>query len=290
MTKIYRGMPGGQVTVEDGGKVTVLPPFDSTRVDFAWGNSNAGASHLSLALAESVLGNREEAVRFYQRLKHRTVMLWPKAGQWSISEKDILSHIDDMRQNERMSAQAKAMVAQQPAPVVYEGGTGIGGIPIKRSQQDSGPGPVVAQERRQEPVSASSGSAAVTPRIDAIVHHGQPIERSDGMVVQQFGAVIPDDWPEKVDGFRATSGDFVTGTRLVYCLVLCGCYNWQDAAQVPEERLRGIPQWGDAMMAEMMEVFAKRNITYVVKEKRQQLLASALAKLTPEEKEAIGLS
>ena len=104
------------------------------------------------------------------------------------------------------------------------------------------------------------------------------------------GEAIPDDWPEKVDGFRATAGDFVTGTRLIYCLVLCGCYSWQDAAQVPEERLRAIPQWGDALMAEMMEALRKRNITYVVKEKRQQLLASALAKLTPEEKEAMGLS
>src|SRR5258706_4716107 len=281
MTKIYRGMPGGQVTVEDGGKVTVLPPFDSTRVDFAWGNSNAGASHLSLALAESVLGNREEAVRFYQRLKHRTVMLWPKAGQWSISEKDILSHIDDMRQNERMSAQAKAMVAQQPAPVVYEGGTGIGGIPIKRSQQDGGPGHVVAQERRQEPASVPMPLAAMWTYPESKSSHGSPMER---------GEAIPDDWPEKVDGFPATAGDFVTGTRLVYCLVLCGCYSWQDAAQVPEERLRAIPQWGDALMAEMMEVLAKRNITYVVKEKRQQLMASALAKLTPEEKEAMGLS
>jgi len=148
--KIFRGTPGGQVTIEDGGKVTVLPPVDPTRVDFTWGNGGAGASHLSLALAESVLGNREEAVRFHQRLKHRTVMAWPKAGQWSISEKDLLSHIEDMRQNERMSAHAKAMVAQQPAPVAYEGGPGIGGIPIKRSDKDQGPGPVVAQERRQE--------------------------------------------------------------------------------------------------------------------------------------------
>src|SRR5258706_6813638 len=281
MTKIYRGMHGGQVTVEDGGKVTVLPPFDPTRVDFAWGNSSAGASHLSLALAESVLGNREEAVRFYQRLKYRTVMLWPKAGQWSISEKDILSHIEDMRQNERMSAQAKAMVAQQPAPVAYEGGTGIGGIRIKRSQQDGGPGPVVAQERRQEPANAFAVLTAGLEHVPPNAHQQPSIER---------GEAIPDDWPEKVDGFRATASDFVTGTRLVYCLVLCGCYNWQDAAQVPEERLRAIPQWADALLAGMMEVFAKRNITYVVKEKRQQLLASALAKLTPEEKEAMGLS
>src|SRR5258706_15904240 len=168
MTKIYRGMHGGQVTVEDGGKVTVLPPFDPTRVDFAWGNSSAGASHLSLALAESVLGNREEAVRFYQRLKYRTVMLWPKAGQWSISEKDILSHIEDMRQTERMSAQAKAMVTQQPAPVAYEGGTGIGGIPIKRSQQDGGPGPEVPPERRAQPAQATNIAAAVTVGIDVM--------------------------------------------------------------------------------------------------------------------------
>jgi hypothetical protein len=279
--KIFRGMPGGQVTVEDGGKVSVLPPVDPARVDFTWGNGGAGASHLSLALAESVLGDHREAVRFYQRLKHRTVMSWTANSQWTITEKDLLSHIEDMRQNERESAQAKAMVSQQPAPVVYEGGTGIGGIPIKRSDKDQGPGPVVAQERRQEPANAF---AVMTAGLEHVVPdaHQRP---STGL-----GEAVPDDWPEKVDGFRAMAGDFVTGTRLVYCLVLCGCYSWQDAAQVPEERLRTIPQWGDALMAEMMEVFAKRNITYVVKERRQVLLASALSKLTPEEKEAMGLS
>jgi len=278
--KIFRGVPGGQVTVEDGGKVTVLPSVGNTKLGFAWGNGNAEAGHLALALAENVLGH-QEATRFYQRLKHRTVMTWTAASQWSISEKDLLSHIEDMRQNERDSAQAKAMVAQQPAPVVYEGGTGIGGLPFKRSQQDSGPGPMVAQERRQEPAGAPAAEVAGLVASKTIAFQRPSMEH---------GEVIPEDWPEKVDGFRATAGDFVTGTRLVYCLVLCGCYNWQDAAQVPEERLRAIPQWGDALMAEMMEVFAKRNITYVVKEKRQQLLASALAKLTSEEKEAMGLS
>src|SRR5258706_1860813 len=278
--KVYRGQPGGQVTVEDGGKVTVLPSVNA-KMGFSWGSGGAEACHLSLALAENVLGDHEEAVRFYQRLKHRTVMSWTKSSQWSISEKDLLSHIEDMRQNERESSQAKAMVAQQPAPVVYEGGTGIGGIPIKRSQQDNGPGPIVTQERRQEPASVPMPLAAMWTYPESKSSHGSPMER---------GEAIPDDWPEKVDGFRATAGDFVTGTRLVYCLVLCGCYSWQDAAQVPEERLRAIPQWGDALMAEMMEVLAKRNITYVVTEKRQQLLASALAKLTPEEKQAMGLS
>jgi len=50
----------------------------------------------------------------------------------------------------------------------------------------------------------------------------------------------------------------VTGTRLIYCLVLCGCYSWQDAAQVPEERLLTIPLWDDSLMAEMAEAIKKR--------------------------------
>lgn len=277
--KIYRGQPGGQVTVEEGGKVTVLPSLRKS--GFAWGNGGAESSHLALALAGNVLGDLDEAARFHQRLKHRTVMTWTAASQWSISEKDLLSHIDDMRQNERESAQAKAMVVQQPAPVVYEGGTGIGGIPIKRSDKDQGPGPVVAQERRQEPAHDFGPVPAGYTTADLKSSQRPPNER---------GEAIPDDWPEKVDGFRATAGDFVTGTRLIYCLVLCGCYSWQDAAQVPEEKLRAIPQWGDALMAEMMEAFRKRSIAYVVKEKRQQLVASALSKLTQEEKEAMGLS
>ena len=224
--KVYRGTPGGQVTVEDGGKVTVLPSVN-VKMGFAWGSGGAEASHLSLALAESVLGDHEEAVRFYQRLKHRTVMSWTKSSQWSISEKDLLSHIEDMRQNERESSQAKAMVSQQPAPVVYEGGTGIGGIPIKRSDKDQGPGPVVAQERRQEAPNAFAVLTAGLEHVAPNTNQRPSMER---------GEAIPDDWPEKVDGFRATAGDFVTGTRLIYCLVLCGCYSWQDAAQVPEEK------------------------------------------------------
>jgi len=281
--KIFRGQPGGQVTVEDGGKVTVLPSVNA-KMGFSWGSGGAEASHLSLALAENVLGDHEEAVRFYQRLKHRTVMSWTKSSQWSISEKDLLSHIEDMRQNERESSQAKAMVAQQPAPVVYEGGGGnkaAGISSIGRSDHSQEPKPEIRPERRQEPANAFAVLTAGLEHFVTDAHQRSPIER---------GNAIPDDWPEKVDGFRATAGDFVTGTRLVYCLVLCGCYSWQDAVQVPEERLRAIPQWGDALMAEMMEAFRKRNITYVVKEKRQQLLASGLAKLTPEEREAFGLT
>jgi hypothetical protein len=295
--KIFRGMPGGQVTVEDGGKVTVLPSINA-KMGFAWGAGGAEASHLSLALAESVLGDHEEAVRFYQRLKHRTVMSWTKSSQWSISEKDLLSHIEDMRQNERESSQAKAMVSQQPVPVVYEGGTGIGGIPIKRSQQDGGPGPEVSPERRAAVVDTPINMRGPDYRTQRETPPQPSMERGEAIpdIAMKLGppkvvaVIVPDDWPEKVDGFRATAGDFVTGTRLVYCLVLCGCYSWQDAAQVPEERLRAIPLWGDALMAEMMEALRKRNITYVVKERRQQLLAAALAKLTPEEKEAMGLS
>lgn len=268
------------MTVEDGGKVTVLPHPVGSNAGFAWGSGGKQASNLSLALAESVLGDHQEAIRFHQRLKHRTVMAWTAESQWTITEKDILSHIEDMRQNERESAQAKAMVAQQPTPVAYEGGTGIGGIPFKRSDKDQGPGPMVAVAPTvtvQAPIGGSVATAAVWPNTS---------QRSSIVHIE----AIPDDWPEKIDGFRAMAGDFVTGTRLIYCLVLCGCYSWQDAAQVSEEKLRAIPLWGDALMAEMMEALSKRNIIYIIKEKRQQLMASALAKLTAEEKEAMGLS
>ena len=283
--KIFRGTPGGQVTVEDGGKVTVLPPPTSANTDkYDWGNGGREAGNLAKALAENVLGDAHEAVQVHQMLKHRLVMSLRREVPWEIREPVVMTHIEDIRESAKDAARIRGIVAQQPVPVVYEGGGGnkaAGISSIGRSDHSQEPKPEIPPERRQEPARATNIAAAVTVGIDVTAPQRPSNER---------GEAIPDDWPEKVDGFRATAGDFVTGTRLIYCLVMCGCYSWQDAAQVSEERLRAVPQWGDALMAEMMEVFAKRNITYVVKEKRQQLLASALAKLTPEEKEAMGLS
>jgi hypothetical protein len=124
--KTYRGTPGppeAVVTVEDanGSVRTIDPPV----VGFGWGNGGPASTQLALMFAMDMLGSREHATCIYQRLKHRTVATWRADQPWTITEAELRAQIDDILKVERETAQARAMVAQEPAPIVMEGGRDI---------------------------------------------------------------------------------------------------------------------------------------------------------------------
>ena len=128
--KIYRGHPGppeSTVTVHEGGTTRPLYRPAVGDLGYGWGDGGMLATRLALALAGDVLDDDHEATKIYQRLKHRTVRLWPADQPWMITEADLKAQIEDIRKVERETAQMRAMVAREPAPVVNEGGLGIGG-------------------------------------------------------------------------------------------------------------------------------------------------------------------
>lgn len=136
--KTYRGFPGppeAKVTVDDPGGPRFLEPGNS-EVGFDWGKKArpAAAVQLAIALATDVTGDAMIAARIYQRLKHRTVLLWADGQPWSITHKELSDHVADILKIERDTAGERAAVARQPAPVVNEGGGGV-----RRSDHDAGP-------------------------------------------------------------------------------------------------------------------------------------------------------
>lgn len=123
--KTYRGTPGppeNAVTVEDTSGLRIISP---PALGFGWGDGGPPATHLALALASDVLGDRDAAMRVYQRLKHRTVALWQADAPWTITESEIRVQIDEILKVERETAQTRMMVAREPAPVAMEGGRDI---------------------------------------------------------------------------------------------------------------------------------------------------------------------
>lgn len=161
-TKTYRGffvpegdgtgpVNGVRVTVDDGGGPRRLYSsqfLDSAREDvvFAWGlkGRTVGENELARAILDDALGSAEEAEKYYQRFKHRTVALWSAGSPWSMTLRDVMATVNAIKEVEAANVQARAIVASQVAPVVSEAG-GFPGAPILRSPKDQGPGPIVEQ-------------------------------------------------------------------------------------------------------------------------------------------------
>lgn len=148
--KVYRGRLiadlGNEVTIEDGlGRVQMLGS-EHPIADYSWGmkGHTQGEANLALAILADAMGNLEEARKYYQRFKHRTVALWSPSTGWSITARDVLAVVEVIKQVERENVQARAIVNSQVAPIVSEAG-GFPGAPILRSPKDQGPGPIVEQ-------------------------------------------------------------------------------------------------------------------------------------------------
>ena len=91
---------GFAVDVEDNGEVYCLNPRHDLKchspAGVEWGFSGSGPAQLALALAADVLGDDDQALQIYQRLKFRLVGGLPHDG-WVLTEGRIRSAIDDVR-------------------------------------------------------------------------------------------------------------------------------------------------------------------------------------------------
>jgi hypothetical protein len=168
-TKTYRGYIGpdgaATVTMDDGSGARRLLP-EVAAAGFTWGEKGRtpGENQLALAILDDALGDADEATRVYQRFKHRTVALWSAGAPWTITLREIIAIVADIKDVERNhTAKARAIVGSQVAPVVNEGG-GFPGAPIRRSDKDQGPGPVV--ERQADPAQRAAREAALAKLTD----------------------------------------------------------------------------------------------------------------------------
>jgi len=127
--KIYKGELGPAlgvvVMVGEGAQISPLLP-GLAGDGYGWGDGGPASTRLALALAVDVLGDEGRAMRVYQRLKHRLVTGLRKESGWTITEDEIVAQIADIEKVERDTATIRGMVAREPAPVVMEGGQGIG--------------------------------------------------------------------------------------------------------------------------------------------------------------------
>lgn len=149
--KTFRGHPGDSptITVDDAGGPRILKPKNEA-IGFAWGNPTEGAgpgqlglatdeaaaeirqrlrdraaaiNQTILAIATDLLGSEEEAIKVYQRLKHRTVLTWPSNQPWTVTEEQLRKHLEAIEQIERETAHIRR--SNYPREVVAEGGAGV---------------------------------------------------------------------------------------------------------------------------------------------------------------------
>ncbi len=131
--KVYRGNatpPEGfpAVTVDLVGDGAVQMPLqpELQAEGFEWGKKGLtlGEKRLAFALLLDATGDKDLALRYHQRLKHRITPSMKTT--WSMTDAEILAHVQSMKDIERESTPMVRQVAQEPAPVVNEGGQGIG--------------------------------------------------------------------------------------------------------------------------------------------------------------------
>lgn len=152
MSKIYRGQPGESpmIGVDGPDGAYILKPKNED-IGFAWGNPYEGAgpgqfgpnvsqeeaekirqrfrnraagiNQTILAIMTDLLGDEEEAVKVYQRMKHRTVLTWPSNQGWTIGEAQLRKQLDSIADVERETAHIRR--SNYARDVVMEGGAGV---------------------------------------------------------------------------------------------------------------------------------------------------------------------
>lgn len=125
--KTYRGDIGPPpiIRVDEYGDERVLLVSD----DLAWGKKapDPGRRLIAILLLNDALnGDTARAHKYHQRFKHRTVAMWNEDQPWEITDQEIIAHVKDMEAIELETAPMRRQVDREPAPVVMEGGQGIG--------------------------------------------------------------------------------------------------------------------------------------------------------------------
>jgi len=118
------------VTVGKGRAKTLQPTIG--KLGYGWGDGGPASRRLAIALLYDALdGNDARTYKFYVRFLHRVIASRPATVGWSMDEEEVLGLVEEMENVENQSASARRAVSLEPAPVVNEGGMGIGGSPIK---------------------------------------------------------------------------------------------------------------------------------------------------------------
>ena len=234
--KVYRGVPGGHVTVEDGQRMEPLVPLavGPRCNEFSWGNLDLAnlkvprekanqfvsdharnASGLAFAILADHFGNVEDPLLLVHRFKHRVVLTWPYNSPWKITSTEIEAHLKALHDNDRDIAQARMSTGRQPPPIVNEGGAGV-----SRSDHDRGPGPSV--------VDISSRKPEAKP------------DKAPGI-----------DWFERADVFRATSPHTSLKSSTIDKLIRGGVENLFVAADKPDGDLLAILQFDGVALEDL---------------------------------------
>lgn len=128
--KTYRGDLGPPVSVSvsaDGDDPVAFT--DDADFTGAWGQKlmTPASTNLIHALALDAGVSKDMTDKVLTRLKWRLIPIWSSSiAPWYITDAEIRAQVDVILKVEAETQQTRAMVAREPAPVVMEGGQGIG--------------------------------------------------------------------------------------------------------------------------------------------------------------------
>lgn len=134
--KVFHGFPDHSVVVVDGGGPRILePPTKDSR--FAWGNAlmdGPGATQLAKAIMLELV-DAAQATAIYMRFRDRFIRHLIPAQGWVRGEDELMAIVAAiLKVDAEDVTRQRSIVSREVAPVVNEGGGGIG-----RSPQDQGP-------------------------------------------------------------------------------------------------------------------------------------------------------
>lgn len=94
--------------------------------NYRWGKTEPGATMLARAILARWLGSDAQAVKFYQRFKHRTVREWDDEADFTITGPEIEEVLREIAAVEKETSNARRVAGQATqGPVVSERGQGV---------------------------------------------------------------------------------------------------------------------------------------------------------------------
>lgn len=89
---------------------------------FQWGDQSAEAAALAKRILQHVLKDEDKALAYHRRYLHRVVAQLSKGQPWALTDKQVLSVVQDIEETEKETARdVRRMAAELPRGAVNAG-------------------------------------------------------------------------------------------------------------------------------------------------------------------------
>jgi hypothetical protein len=113
--KLYRGHPGGFVTVSYDDQSPRSLHGGDVQPGFDWGSQTPACAHLARALLIDMIGEGEKVHKYYRRFMHRcnSAGVWAQNSPFTVNEGDLLEILDSIETIEKDSAGDRARMSSE---------------------------------------------------------------------------------------------------------------------------------------------------------------------------------